>query len=489
MSSYIPALPPRAHQIEGLEKASGRPGFMWLMEMGTGKTKTDLDETGRMAHDGEIDACLMLAPKGVYTNWLTDEIPKHWLPDFRDEWAMGTWRGGGTVANRAEINSMFAQDGRRKFMFMNIEAIAASDKAFNVAFEFVRRNAGRVKISIDESTVIKSHNSVRKKAVDRLKGYAAVRRCLSGQPVPNGPLDIWAQADFAAPGHLGSSFYGFRSRYAVMQKKQFDPTKKPVDVVVGYRDIPELRDRIRLISFRKTKAECLDLPPKVYLPFRHVELTDEQRRIYREMVDNAIAEIDIVLKEQGPIASAQLALVRMLRLQQIVCGHVVDNEKNVHRLKTNRPAALLEATEEVRGAGIVWANFQDDLDRVTEVLERAYPGKVVAYHGRVSQEQRDIGKKRFQDGSADWFVGSPSAGGRGITLLRGVNTIYYSNSHNLDHRDQSEDRPHRDGQTSTCAYQDLVATDTFEAKVVDALRKKIDLSTAVMGDSFRHWVI
>jgi SNF2 family DNA or RNA helicase len=484
-SVYIPAMPARAHQTEGLDKARGRPGFGWLMEMGTGKTKTDLDEGGELFCEGEIDAWLMLAPKGVYTNWLTDEIPKHWTPEFRDQCVLGAWRGGGTVANRAEVDSVFSRDpATLKFFAMNIEAVAQSERAFDIAYEFVKRHRGRVKISIDESTAIKNPTAQRTKAVGRLQDMASYRRILSGQPVPNGPMDLFSQMDWAVPGSLGSSFYAYRARYAVLQKQYFG--KRAVQQIVGYRDLAELAERIKPHTFRKRKEECLDLPEQIYTPYRYVELTDQQERIYREVRDNATACID-----GTEHVTATLVLTQLLRMQQVLCGHVVDEEGRVHQLESKRPQAMIDWTEEVRGGGVIWCAFQDDVRRIEAALGKAYgPDKVSMYHGQISQDECDVNKRRFQDGTANWFVGSLMKGSRGLTLVRRSDTLYYSNTQNLDHRDQSESRTHRDGQHWPCTYGDLVARGTIEETItIPSLRKKIDLATAVLSDPTRRWLV
>ncbi len=484
---YSPALPPRAHQIEGLEKARGRAGFGWLMEMGTGKTKTDLDETGRLwADDGDIDAFLMLAPKGVYTNWLTDEVPKHWRPDMLEDVLTHKWQGGGTRREQDALKTMMDRDYRLRFLCMNIEGIGASDRAFAVAEEFVRRHAGRVKISIDESTAIKNPQAVRTRSIGRLRDMASVRRILSGQPVPNGPMDLYSQMDWAVPGSLGRSFFAYRARYAVMQKQFFG--SRAVQQIVGYRDLTDLAERIRPHTFRKRKEECLDLPEQIYTPFRNVELTAQQERIYREVRDNATAAISSA--DDSTYVTATLVLTQLLRMQQVLCGHVVDEEGRTHQLDTRRPQAALDWTEECRNGGVIWCTFQDDIQRLTEALERAYPGRVAPYHGGISQDECDVSKLRFQNGDADWFLGSLQKGSRGLTLVRASDTLYYSNSQNLDHRDQSESRTHRDGQHWPCTYSDLVVPGTIEETIViPSLRKKIDLATAVLSDPTRSWLI
>lgn len=455
------------------------------MEMGTGKTKVDLDETGELHDAGEIDAFLLLAPKGVYTNWLTDEVPKDWTPEFQERVVFATWRGGGTVAQRDELSRVLSPDpATLKFLAMNVEAIGASDRAFDFAAEFVKRHRGRVKISVDESTVIKNPQAVRTRSIYRLGESAAYRRILTGQPVPNGPMDLFSQMDWAVPGSLGNSFYSYRARYAIMQKMQFG--SRAVKVIVGYRDIPEIAARIRPHTYRRRAEECLDLPEQIYLDPRRVELTSQQRRIYDELRDEGTSEIEAA----GDSVTATLILTRLLRMQQVLCGHVVDEERRIHRLDSNRPRAALEWTEEARH-GVIWVAFRDDADRLQETLEKAYgPRKVAMYHGGIGQEEADANKRRFQDGEADWFVGSLQKGARGLTLVRTPNTLYYSNTQSLDHRDQSEKRTHRDGQHWPCTYSDLMVPGTIEETItIPSLRKKIDLSTAVLSDPVRSWMI
>lgn len=484
MGTYSPALPARAHQTEGLEKARGREGFGWLMEMGTGKTKTDLDETGEMYCGGDIDAVLVLAPKGVHTNWLTDEIPKHWTPEFLESCVIGAWRGGGTAANRAEVDTVFQKDSRLKFLAMNIEAIGASDRAFAITMEFVRRNKGRVKISIDESTVIKNPSAVRTKAVYRLQEMASCRRVMSGQPIPNGPMDLYSQMDWAVPGSLGRSFFSYRARYAIMQDQYFGT--RAAKQIVGYRDLAELAERIRPHSFRKRKEECLDLPEQIYMTPRAVELSEEQRRMYNELRDNATTMVG-----ENSYVTTTLVLTQLLRMHQVLCGHVTDEEGRIHELKSHRPQAMIDWSQETRSGGVIWAAYKNDIERIERELTRTYGAeKVAMYHGGISQEECDVNKRRFQDGKADWFVGSLMKGARGLTLVRASDTLYYSNTQNLDHRDQSESRTHRDGQHWPCTYNDLIVPGTIEETVyLPSLRRKIDMATIVMGDPTRKWLI
>lgn len=472
------------HQREAISLSRGRAGFAYFVDMGGGKSRIDLDETLELHCSGEVDGWLILAPKGCYTNWSMEEIPKWSGEDCLDHMSIAVWDGRKTREKKEEINALFSPSDRARLdvLVMNIEALATSDRAFALAREFVRRH--RTKITIDESVKIKNPAAQATKSVGRLRDEALYRRVLCGQPVPNGPMDIFSQMDWVVPGCLGRSFFSFRSRYAVLEPTYYGTRR--VDQIVDYRDLDDLAQRIAPHSYRKKKEDCLDLPPKIYMPFRQVEMTDQQRRVYREMRETCTAEI-----EDSAHATATLVITQIMRLHQVLMGHLVDEEGNLHLLDTRRPQAMLDWCEEVRGSGIIWCCYRAELDRLEAVLRKAYgDDSVVRYHGGCSDAELEQSKLRFNDGSARWFLSSQHKGARGLTLLPGRDTLYYANTPgNLDHREQSEDRSHRNGQTGSCTYSDLIVPGTVEEKFVDALRRKIDLASVVMRDGPRAWMV
>jgi SNF2 family DNA or RNA helicase len=105
--------------------------------------------------------------------------------------------------------------------------------------------------------------------------------------------------------------------------------------------------------------------------------------------------------------------------------------------------------EEAEGKFIIWANYVQNIETIIKKLGEVY-GKesVVSIYGAVSTERRQEAVKRFQeDDTCRFLVGNPSTGGYGLTLTRASYVIYFSNSYNLEVRQQSEDRAHRIGQT------------------------------------------
>ena len=86
------------------------------------------------------------------------------------------------------------------------------------------------------------------------------------------------------------------------------------------------------------------------------------------------------------------------------------------------------------------------------------------------------------------MVSNPSTGGFGVEMTAATMMIYYSNSHNLEHRLQSEDRAHRSGQTKSVMYKDLRALNTIDEKIIECLRSKKNLAELVLGDNVKEWL-
>jgi SNF2 family DNA or RNA helicase len=150
----------------------------------------------------------------------------------------------------------------------------------------------------------------------------------------------------------------------------------------------------------------------------------------------------------------------------------------------------MSVLEETEGKAIIWAHYQYDITEIIKTVTKEYgPGSIVDYYGLTPQEERQPNIKRFQDDpKCRFIVGTPSTGGYGITLTAANTVIYYSNGYDLEKRLQSEDRAHRIGQKKSVTYVDLMADDTVDEKIVQALRKKINIASEVLGEELRSWI-
>jgi len=196
-------------------------------------------------------------------------------------------------------------------------------------------------IAIDESTTIKNHKAKRTKALLKIASQFKYRRLLTGSPITKSPLDIYSQTEFLRPGLMGhESFYTFQGRYAVLQRRSMGA--KSFQQIVGYKNLDELTEKIDTFSYRVLKKDCLDLPDKVYTA-RYVTLTDEQFRMYSLLQQQAM-----LLFEDGEIVSAPAVITQMLRIQQVLSGHLKTDDGEMKYFPSRRMDALKEILEMAR---------------------------------------------------------------------------------------------------------------------------------------------
>ena len=150
----------------------------------------------------------------------------------------------------------------------------------------------------------------------------------------------------------------------------------------------------------------------------------------------------------------------------------------------------MEVLNEIEGKVVIWAHYQHDVKKIIKEIQKVHgPGSVVDYYGLTPQDLRDQNREAFQnDSKVRFIVGTPATGGYGITLTAASTMIYYSNGYDLEKRLQSQDRIHRIGQKKPVTYIDIIAEDTVDNKIVKALRKKINIASAVMGEELRDWI-
>jgi len=470
---------PFAHQAEVLKKSWDKTNWAYFLEMGTGKSKVAIDNATLLFERGKIDTFIVVAPKGVYRNWAGLEIPAH-MPD-RIERDVVIWRPDPPKGQKQALNDLLAPSERLRVLVMNVEALST---AKGQRFLEALLRASVAFLAVDESTAIKSPKARRTKSLIKLAELAKYRRILTGFPVTQSPMDLWAQCRFLDKkllGDCGDNYFQFQYRYAVM--KRHSVGTHSYNQLVGYRNLEQLTMLIKGFSSRITKDECLDLPAKIYIQ-RNVALTDEQSRIYQDLKDYALAHL-----EDDQFMTTTNVMTQLLRMQQILSGHTKTDGGVFVEIADNRLNELMSCLEEVEGQAIIWSRFRYDVQRITEALKKEHgPQSTVSYYGDTSDEDRTSAIEQFQNGEARFFVGNPQTGGYGITLTAAKNVIYFANSFDLAVRMQSEDRAHRIGQEDHVTYIDLIAEGTIDERIVKALRSKMDIASVVMGEELKEWL-
>ena len=492
--------PPMKHQMKALLLARDMPYFAYLMDQGTGKTKTTIDDAAHNWREDRIDAMLVISPNSVKTNWVMaechkthpsdmDAIEDH-MPDDVPV-VKGVWISSANAQERQEwelfekrINEAAASP-RSSLVLLSVNV-----DALNVGrcFEFLQAfvDTFRTMLVVDEATKIAKRGSKRTKAAMKLRSACPVARVLTGTPVTKSPMNAFSIFGFLHEDILGfGNFYSFRNRYCVMggyMGKQ----------VLNYRNMDQLADSIASCSFRVLKRDCLDLPPQVYLK-RRVTLSPPQAKAYAQMV----AEMKAEWKDDE--IEAPIVLTQLLRLQEIVGGYLPiitpeGDRVGVHELvapeKNPKFTEVLNIIEDADEKFVVWSRFIPEIEAIGKLLtEKGY--KIGMFYGATPERERTIMRKQMLRGELDGIVGNPAAGGLGIDEFKVAPlSIYLSNSFDTEARVQSEDRQHRFGSDmhDKITYWDIMAPNTVDVKIIRTMRNNVEVATAVMKDGWREWI-
>jgi SNF2 family DNA or RNA helicase len=488
---------PYKHQIEALRRTAGKEYFGLLMQQGTGKTWVTLARALHEWNQGRIDSLVVVAPKGVYLNW-RKEILVHMPDGVCDIVNWSSYKTADVIRGLKGHLEPLPQDFKQtpfsrfarklRVLLINVEALSTKkvqtkrlrDKDKLTAYEYLQEYllVNRSLMVVDESTTIKDRNSRRTKQLIELRSNAPYRMVLSGMPVPKAPTDIYTQCLFLKRGAIPYlSFKAFEQEFVLKKTVRFGNRSFPQ--VVGYQNLDMLQEHIAPFTYRVTKKQCLDLPDKIY-QVRDIELTDEQRKAYNELAKTFRTEA-----ENGLVTTEIHAMTRVMRLHQIVAGHLVADEEDGKRiitdLKSNRIDDMMEVLEQHEGQAIVWAIYRHDFAKIKERLLKEGL-RLGEYHGAISDQDRESADTLFQAGKLDVMLANPAVAARGRTWTKGSLAIYYTNAYNFEYREQSEDRNHRIGTEESPLYVDLLARGTVDERIVLNLKEKKRTGGRLMGD-------
>jgi SNF2 family DNA or RNA helicase len=215
-------------------------------------------------------------------------------------------------------------------------------------------------------------------------------------------------------------------------------------------------------------------------------MSDEQFKYYEQIRNHAM-----VLFDNGEMTTAPAVITQLLRLQQILSGHLKTDDDEMITFPSSRLNALQEIINEHDGKAIIWSRFRHDIRQITETLNKTFgSGCAASYFGDTSDDERNQIVQDFQNPNhpLKYFVGNPATAGYGLTLTEANLVVYYANDFNLETRIQSEDRCHRIGQRNPVTYVDLINEGTIDERIVKALRAKIDIGAKVLGEEAREWL-
>lgn len=462
---------PWQHQLAAMQKAEGRSSFGLFFQPGTGKTYASLLLARRKMYQAKSWLkTLVLAPPVVLKNW-------------KDEWLAHSAFKPQHVA----VLTGSAKNRLAAFECKDTRVIITNYEALLMEPVFQAILAWKPEILIaDESHRCKNPSSKRTKRTIQIAKQTPYRYILTGTPVLNSPMDLWAQYFILDRGEtFGANFFTFRRQYFYDKNAGMPAGCHFPDWRLRKGAEVEIAHKICNSSMHVDKADCLDLPPLLKKRI-DIDLSPAQHRAYVQMSADLVAYID------DKACVARIALTKALRLLQCVSGFMtmegVDgDESSLHHFENcPREAALRELLGDITPASkvIVWATFHDNYRAIRGVCE-ALDLPYVELHGAVATADKHAAVDRFNtDPAVRVLIGHPGSGGIGVNLVAADTMIFYSRGFSLEHDIQAEARNYRGGSDrhAKVTRYDLVAPGTIDELVLERLAQKVDIGEAVIKD-------
>ena len=301
---------------------------------------------------------------------------------------------------------------------------------------------------VDESSMYKSPSTKRFKSLRKARKRFQKIVILTGTPSPNSLMDLWSQIYLLDGGtRLGTSFFMFRNIF-------FNQTD-----YMGYSFEPKpgaVEKVSRLISDIVLRIEAKgNLPPREVLHNRiTVDLPPKARTHYDEMAKDAFSRI------ASEDVSAGSAVTVLTKLRQMASGFVYGDDGATVEVHREKIKALESIMDETGSPVIVVYQFRHEL----QALKAAFPQGL---------ELADVKMDDWNSKKIPMMFLHPQSGGHGLNLQYGSHTmVIFSASFSYEHMAQTKARIDRQGQECPVIFHEIVARDTVDDLLLEALDRK-----------------
>lgn len=426
---------PHEYQRHAIKWILEKPRCGLFLGMGLGKTVTTLTALDWLINaDLSVTDVLVVAPKRVVTDtWATECEKWNHLHALRVVPIVGTPKQRKEAVEREADIHLVSRD--------NIKWLV----------DFLGKKWSYDVLVLDELSSFKNPQAARFKALKKVAPKCDRVIGLTGTPAPNGYTDLWSQLYLLDSGErLGKTLGDFRREYCTaIQFPSF------TDYKVTAEKAKAIDGQISDICMSMTADDYLKLPPVMYRTVK-IELPDKAKKYYKEMLHTAVLEMgdDLIV---GMTAATVLG-----KCLQIASGAVYSNEGDVYEIHEEKLDALEQIVEEAQGEPILlFYNFKFDLER----LKLRFP------QSRVLEDSEDI--KAWNNGKISLLMAHPASCGHGLNLQKGGHIIvWYGLTWSLELYQQANARLNRQGQEKPVMIYHIVAKDTAEEKVLQALNAK-----------------
>lgn len=485
------------HQLAFLKyaKAKERRGFILADDMGLGKTNELINYALYQRKRYGYKHCLVITCVNVAKYSWQDDIAKH-TNGKEQGYILGSrvitrgkrkgqirYNGSGEdKVDDLKSGHMYADEEAPElpfFIITNIESIGRTKAGKKYILEEAiidMIESGDISmISIDECHKNMSPQSTQgkvildiKKRTDRKVQWVP----MTGTPIRNKPIDVYSPLKLV-DGHAFKSFYLWSHQFCIFGGYGGYE-------IMGYKNIPLLKEMLQGNMLRREKSEVLDLPPKVHM-IEYVENTPYQQNLYDSIAQEIYENKDSILGEINPLA-------HMLRLRQINGSpELVDDELVVDDdyLKFNaKLARLVELVDDIVESGekvIIFSNWVEPLRNIYKFISKKH--KTCCYTGTMKEADREKHKRVFQT-NPDYkvIIGTIGAMGVSATLTAATNVIFYDDCWTPSDKEQCEDRAYRIGTTKSVNIYTLVSKGTIDEYVYKILEDKAAIAKFIVDD-------
>ena len=452
---------PYQYQIEGVKYGIDKRHWHLGDEQGLGKTKQIIDLARYLKEMQGVEHCLVIC--GVASlrwNW-RDEIETHSnetykLLGFRSRKRSNKLYDGGTKAKLEDLEEVPDEF----FWIINIEAFR--EEAIVKLLKKYHENGTIGAIFIDEVHKVKNPLSAQGKGfikVMNTKNKNDYRVTMSGTPLVNQPMDLFII--FKSLGYEENSYTAFKNHYCIfggyMDRE-----------IVGYRNLQELKTRLKNIQLRRLKEDVLELPQK-FPQTVYVDMYKEQEPLYKEVLAGLQDKIDLIMLSPNPLA-------QFTRLRQVVGTPQLVSSTVQKSAKLDK---LVELVDEIASRGeqcLIFSNWAEVVQIIVDILK---PYNAMGYLAK-NKNLKDTENAFKADNSKVALVGTIKLMGTGLTFNNSNNVIFFDSPWTGADKQQCIDRCHRIGQTNDLNIYSLVCANSIDEKVEMIVRRKELLSQGIV---------
>ena len=436
--------------------------YLYLLEPGLGKTVITITTVVKRYELGQIKRCLIIAGvNGLKYTW-QQEFEKH--SSYRAKILgnrqnkKGIWEVKGNKDKLEDLENLTDED---IFLVTNVETLR--DKTI---FEKLKKLCDKKEINcivFDECHKCASVSSQQGKALLRLVKNIEYFYGLTGTIIMNKPLDTYVP--LKCVGKEIANFTQFKSRYCIWGG--FGGYE-----IVGYKNLPELQNKLYAVSKRLRKRDVLSLPPKVYVD-EYVEMGAKQKKVYNDIQNIIMANLDKISAAIDPLA-------QLIRLRQATATTSIVSSSVNESAKFSRAKEIIDELVADNKSVLVFSNWSKVIDSFEEYLKKDY--KVAKITGDVKYREKEI--ELFNSKDCNIMIGTIGALGTGYTLTKATTVIFLDEPWTNAAKEQAEDRCYRIGTSESVNIITIMVKNTIDEYVSKIVKKKGYLSDALVDSKY-----